>query len=98
MRRLALLSILVLLALNAFGHAGEVHTYMGTVEAVNDDGSFQLRKTDGEVLRVSVTKSTAFVYTDGSAAPRTALAAGKRIVVTLATDAKTATTLKFAKK
>src|SRR5690349_25041084 len=37
MRKLILLSLFLLVALNALGHAGEVHTYMGTVTATHDD-------------------------------------------------------------
>ena len=48
MRKLILFTVLLVVALNAFGHAGEVHTYMGTVTMVHDDGSFMIKKTDGK--------------------------------------------------
>lgn len=95
MRKLALCSLLLLAALNAFGHAGEVHRYMGTVTAVHDDGSFQLKKTDGSVMQVFVAKSTVYQRADGAAANRAELAAGKRVVVTISTDGRTAMLVKF---
>ncbi|HEX6163098.1 MAG TPA: hypothetical protein VFZ31_07025 [Vicinamibacterales bacterium] len=86
----------MLLALNAFGHAGEVHNYMGTVTALHDDGSFMLKKTDGKTMHVEVSASTAYLHANGKAATRAELAAGKRVVVTISTDGKTATTIKLA--
>lgn len=96
MRKFILLSLLLLVALNAFGHAGEVHTYMGTVTALHDDGSFMLKKTDGKTMHVEVSASTAYLHASGKAATRAELAAGKRVVVTISTDGKTATTIKLA--
>lgn len=98
MKKLALYSLLLVLALNAFGHAGEVHKYMGTVTAVHDNGSFALKKTDGTSMTVEVSPKTAYVYTNGSAAPRSEVTAGRRVVVTISTDGKTASEIKFAKK
>ncbi len=98
MKKLALIFLLLVIALNALGHAGEVHKYMGTVTSVNDNGSFMLKKTDGTSMTVEVSNKTAYVYTNGSAAPRAEVVAGKRVVVTISTDGKTATEIKFAKK
>ncbi|HEX2061815.1 MAG TPA: hypothetical protein VHK90_13835 [Thermoanaerobaculia bacterium] len=98
MRKIVLCSLVLLVALNAFGHAGEVHKYMGTVASVNGDGTFVLKKTDGTSLRVEVSSRTAFVFANGSAAPRAELAAGKRVVVTISTDGRTASEIKFAAK
>lgn len=97
MRKRILFSLLLLLvALNAFGHAGEVHKYMGTVTAVHDDGSFMLEKTDGTSMHVLVANATEYQHADGSTARRSELAAGKRAVVTISTDGKTASLVKFA--
>lgn len=98
MRKLALSLSFLLVALNAFGHAGEVHTYMGTVAAVREDGSFALDKTDGTSMDVTVAKATVFRHADGKFAKRTELAPGRRVVVTIAEDGRTATTIKFAAK
>lgn len=96
MRKSILYSLLLLLALNAFGHAGEVHNYMGTVTAVHDDGSFTLAKTDGTTMHVAVSASTTYLHADGKAASRADLTAGKRVVATISKDGKTASTIKLA--
>jgi hypothetical protein len=96
MRRSLLFSLLLLLALNALGHAGEVHNYMGTVTALHDDGSFLLQKTDGKSMHVLVSDKTAYLHADGKAATRADLTAGKRVVATISTDGKTASTIKLA--
>ena len=96
MRKSALYSLLLLATLNAFGHAGEVHTYLGTVTAVHTDGSFMLKKTDGMTMHVAVTKNTVYLHADGDAAKRAELATGKRVSVTIAKDGKTAARIKLA--
>lgn len=100
MRKLALYSLLLAIAsigaLDAFAHAGEVHNYMGTVTAVNGDGSFTLQKTDGTTMQVAVSAKTAYLHADGKAASRADLTAGKRVVATISKDGKTASTIKLA--
>ncbi|MFL6246176.1 MAG: hypothetical protein ACJ74H_09145 [Thermoanaerobaculia bacterium] len=96
MRKFILCSLVFLVALNAFGHAGEVHKYMGTVTMLHDDGSFMLKKTDGKTMHVDIAKTTAYQHADGHVARRAELAAGKRVVVTLSKDGKTASLVKFA--
>ena len=100
MRKFVLYSLLLLVASiaarNAFGHAGEVHKYMGTVTTLHDDGSFMLRKTDGKTIHVAVSKTTTYQHADGHVAKRAELVAGKRVVVTIAKDGKTASLVKFA--
>jgi hypothetical protein len=98
MRTFIFCSLLILVALNAFGHAGEVHKYMGTVTAVHDDGSFMLKKTDGGTMHVEVSSSTVYQQTDGRMASRAELGADMRVVVTISTDGKTASLVKFAAK
>jgi hypothetical protein len=96
MRQFLIYSVLLLIALNAFGHAGEVHNYMGTVATLHDDGSFMLKKTDGQTMQVEVSKSTAYLRADGTAASRADLTAGTRVVVTISKDGKTASVVKLA--
>lgn len=96
MRKFVLFTLLLIVALNAFGHAGEVHKYMGTITMVDDDGSFMFEKTDGKTLHIAVAATTKFQRADGSTAPRSEIAAGKRAVVTMSTDGKTATLVKLA--
>ncbi|HEX8409402.1 MAG TPA: hypothetical protein VF883_11090 [Thermoanaerobaculia bacterium] len=98
MRKFILFSLLLVVALNAFGHAGEVHTYMGTVTALHDDGSFMLQKTDGKTMHVLVSDKTAYLHASGKVATRAELTAGKRVVATISTDGKTASTIKIAAK
>ena len=96
MRKFILFSLLLIVATGAFGHAGEVHTYMGTVTALHDDGSFMLKKTDGKTMHVEVSKSTAYLHANGKAATSAELTTGKRVVVTISKNGKTATTIKLA--
>ena len=98
MRKIVLFSLLLLLAVNAFGHAGEVHTYMGSISTMHGDGSFMLDGTDGKTHHVVVARSTVFRNADGSPASAADLAVGKRVVATISTDGKTASMIKFAKK
>ncbi|HET7437531.1 MAG TPA: hypothetical protein VFN10_22695 [Thermoanaerobaculia bacterium] len=97
MKRTISIAVLLLFALStlAFAHAGEMHTYMGTVTAVNGDGSFMMKKTDGAALRVQVANTTQYLHADGSAAQFADLANGARVVVKLAKDGKTAMSVKM---
>lgn len=95
MRKFVLYSLL-LVAFHAFGHAGEVHTYMGTVTVLHDDGSFMITKTDGKTLHVQVAKTTRYLHADGQTATPAEVASGKRVVVTISKDGKTASTIKLA--
>ena len=95
MKTIATSALFLLAAFAAFGHAGEVHKYMGTVGAVNDDGSFELKKTDGKSMQVFVSKTTAWLRTDGTAATPADLTAGTRVVVTISKDGKTASEVKL---
>ena len=96
MRKFMLSTFFLALALNAFGHAGEVHKYMGTIQAVHNDGSFTLQKTDGKTLDIAVATTTVYQHADGKPATRAELATGKRVVVTIAKDGKTASLIKLA--
>ena len=98
MRQLIFYSLLIIVALNAFGHAGEVHKYMGSVTALHDDGSFTLKKTDGGTMDIEVSNATVYQHADGRVAKRAELGAGARVVVTISTDGKTASLVKFAAK
>ena len=95
MRRFVLYSLALLITLNAFGHAGEVHTYLGTVTMVHADSSFMLEKTDGKTMHVAVSKTTIYVHADGHPATKAELVAGTRVSVTIALDGKTATKIKL---
>ena len=100
MRLASLISLLILLAAGstAFGHAGEVHTYLGTVTSVNADGSFVMKTTGGEARTVLVSSSTAYRYADGGPATAADVQAGKRVAAKIGTDGKTALTVKVGRK
>ena len=98
MRKLIFLLFTLVVCASAFGHAGEVHTYMGTVTTVNDDGSFVVKKTSGEDLAVATSAKTAFLYSDDSPAKRSDLVAGMRVVVKISTDGRTASTVRMRRK
>jgi hypothetical protein len=92
----SLLSLLILfLALNAFAHAGHVHTHLGAVTMLHDDGSFMIKTPDGETMHVFVTSDTVYQLADGHPATRADLTIGRRVAVTIATDGKTATLVKL---
>ena len=80
----------------AFGHAGEIHSYMGTVTTVHDDGSFMLKKTDGTTMHVMVSQTTSYLHADGHAATAAELTESSRVVVKIGKDGKTALSVKIA--
>lgn len=98
MKKTLAVSLLLLLAMTtaAFGHAGETHSYMGTVTALHDDGSFMLKKTDGTTMHVLVAKTTAYLHADDKAATPADLKAGMRVVAKISKDGKTALSVKMA--
>jgi hypothetical protein len=98
MKKTFAVSLLLLLATAtlAFGHAGETHSYMGTVTTLHDDGSFMLKKTDGTTMHVLVAKTTTYLRADDKAATPAELKQGMRVVAKIAKDGKTALSVKMA--
>jgi hypothetical protein len=88
---------ILFIAAAAFAHAGHAHTYMGTVSALRDDGSFVMKTTDGKDITVATNASTAYLHADGSTAARADLANGTRVVVKLTLDGKTAASVKMGR-
>jgi hypothetical protein len=80
----------------AFAHAGEVHTYMGTVTKLEADGSFTMEKTDGKTITVLTSKATTYLHADNHAADASELKVGSRVVVKMSTDGKTATRVQMS--
>src|SRR5688500_6062338 len=97
MKRTLAISIALLFVMTtlAFGHAGEVHTYMGTLKSLLEDG-FTMQKTDGKVITVLLSDKTTYQHVDGKVAKRSDLKAGQRVVAKISTDGKTALTVKMA--
>ena len=95
-KRIALLSLLVLFtATIAFAHAGEVHTYLGTITTINKDGSFVMKMTNEKERTVLVAKSTTYTHSDGHKAKHSELAVGQRVSAKISKDGKTALNVKF---
>jgi hypothetical protein len=88
MTRTLAAALMLFVALGAFAHAGHAHTYMGTVTALHDDGSFTIKTTDGKDVTIAVSPKTTFT----PAKP----AAGRRVVVKMTADGKTAASVKMA--
>ena len=81
----------------ALAHAGEVHSYMGTITSVEEDGSFMLKKTDGKTMHVLVSATTVYLLADGQKAEASDLKAGSRVVAKISNDGKTALTIKMSR-
>jgi hypothetical protein len=80
-----------LIAAAAFAHAGHAHTYMGTVSMLHDDGSFMIKTTDGKDVTIATSPATTF---DPA---RADLTVGKRVVVKMTLDGKTASSVRMSK-
>lgn len=95
MRRLFPVLLVLAFAVPLFGHAGEAHTYMGTVTMLHTD-SFMMKTKDGKQLTVNYNDKTAFAHSDKRPAEKSELAVGTRVVVKMSTDGKTATSVKMS--
>jgi hypothetical protein len=96
MKRISVISLLLLFAATmAYAHAGEVHTYLGTVTRINEDGSFVIKMTNGKDRAVLVSKDTTYTYADGQKAERSEVAVGKRVAAKISKDGKTALNVKL---
>lgn len=98
MKRITIALLLLLTATIAFAHAGEVHTYLGTITRINADGSFVMKMTNGQERTVLVAKSTTYTHSDGHKAKHSELAVGMRVSAKISKDGKTALNVKFAAK
>lgn len=95
MRRLFSVLVILAFAVPLFGHAGEAHTYMGTVTMLHD-GSFMMKTKDGKQVTVNYTDKTAFAHSTNRPAKQSDLTVGSRVVVKMSTDGKTATSVKMS--
>lgn len=97
MKRLIVISLLLLLtATVAFAHAGEVHTYLGTITKINKDGSFVMEMTTGKSRTVLVSKKTTYTHTDGHKGKHSELVVGKKVSAKISKDGKTALSVKLS--
>lgn len=96
MKRVAVLTLLFLFtATIAFAHAGEEHTYLGTITKINADGSFVMDMTNGKERTVLVSNTTTYTHADGQKAEPSELAVGKRVSAKISKDGKTALNVKL---
>jgi hypothetical protein len=97
MKRITVISLLLLFtATFAFAHAGEVHTYLGTITKINDDGSFVIKMTNGKERTVLVSEDTTYKHADGHPGKQAELAVGMRVSAKISKDGKTALSVKFS--
>lgn len=99
MKRISIAGFLLLFtATMAFAHAGEVHTYLGTITTINANGSFVIKMTNGKERTVLVSENTTYTHADGHMGQHGELAAGMRVSAKISKDGKTALQVKFAAK
>ena len=88
---------LFFVAVSAFAHAGHMHTYMGTVTMLHGSSGFMIKTTDNHDVTIQTTAATTFTDADNHPAAVTDVAVGKRVVVKMNVDGKTAASVKLAK-
>lgn len=96
MKNLFAVSLLLLAVTSIFAHAGEVHTYMGSVTMLHSDTEFMMKTTAGKDVTVQTTTATKWLHADGHAGKSTELAVGSRVVVKMNKDGKTAASVKLS--
>lgn len=96
MKKTLTLSLLLIAAASlAFAHAGEVHTYMGTITTLQKDGGFTMTTTGDRTVHVQLAKTTSLLHADGQSANAAELQAGSRVVVKMSKDGRTALSVKI---
>jgi len=86
---------LLFIAATAFAHAGHQHHFLGTVKSVQST-QLVITTTAGSDTAFTLTAATA-VTRDGAPVARTELTTGRRVVVEVANDGKTAVSVKVGK-
>ena len=87
--------ITLIVASSAFGHAGEIHSYMGTITATGD--TFTMKTTDGDEVSFVTSAKTSYRFSDNAPAKRSDIATGSRVVVVISKDGRTASSIKIAR-
>ena len=97
MKRISILSLVLVFAVSsiAFAHAGEVHTYLGTITKINADGSFVLKMKGGKDRLVLTSKDTSYTRSDNHAGKHE-LKVGRRVSAKISKDGKTALNVKMS--
>jgi hypothetical protein len=97
LRRVSAISLFLVFTVSyAFAHAGEVHTYMGTVTKLNGASGFTLKTADGKQITVQTSKSTTYWHANNQAAKWSEIVTGSRVVVKMSKDGKTAASVKMS--
>lgn len=96
MKKLAAVSLFLILTVSAFAHAGHAHTYLGRVTMLHGDNAFMMKTTEGKDVTIQTSARTRFFHSDSHAAQRSELAVGQRVVVKMTTDGKTAASVKMS--
>ena len=96
MKRMAAAVLFTLLTATLYGHAGEVHTYLGTIKAL-DGNQMMIVTKDGKEMPVTLTSETKY-WQGTTPAKRADLSVGARVSVELGTDGKSATSVKIGAK
>jgi len=86
----------LLVATVVFAHAGEVHSYLGTITTINRDGSFVMKLANGKNRTVLIAKSTTYEHSDGHKGKHSELIVGKRVSAKISKDGKTALSVKMS--
>ena len=93
-RKLSIAFILAaLLTVNVFGHAGEVHTILGTVKTLHQNHIVVTDKSGKQITAVFA-KTTKY-WKGKTKASRADVKPGTRVSVELSKDGKTATSIKI---
>ena len=98
MKRVSILSLALIFAVStiAFAHAGEVHTYLGTITKINANGSFVLKMKGGKDRLVLTSKNTSYNHSDNHAGKHSELKVGRRVSAKISKDGKTALNVKMS--
>jgi hypothetical protein len=89
-------ALLTLFTATLLAHAGEVHTYLGTVKSLAGN-EMVITDRDGKEHSVTLTDGTKY-WRGSSSASRSDLATGLRVSVEIGVDGKSATTVKLGAK
>lgn len=89
-------ALFTLFTTTLLAHAGEVHTYLGTIKTLSGN-EMVITDRDGEDRSITLVKETKY-WKGTTPATRADLAVGSRISVEIGVDGRTATTVKIGAK
>ena len=95
-RFITTLALFTLFTTTLLAHAGEVHTYLGTIKSLSGN-EMVITDREGEVRSITLVKETKY-WKGTVAATRADLVVGGRVSVEIGVDGRTATTVKIGAK